>query len=286
MPEFRDDVLQVIPENEIDNVYQVMRREWPFSGYTCGFLKTCYDWRKKDPSFDVSLLYDKDNTESGIFVGILRSGHRTFGLVLFALEGYESELKNVLLTTKKVNWNELPVLQGVMPRHFDLVGDVVNRKGFGTSTYVESSLHFLHPNLTIDYDTGYPDDVYVARLTMDDVDLIYDLWPLTDIHTKEDIINSIESGPSFGVFSKFDNEPLAWVMQAHYGAIGMLYTKESVRRHGYAKILVMMMARKMVEEGIPPYASIVETNTKSITLFHSIGFKQMTRMRYLRVVPK
>lgn len=115
------------------------------------------------------------------------------------------------------------------------------------------------------------------------MDTIYDLWPLTDIHTKDDIINSIELSFSFGVYSREDNELLAWVMQAHYGAVGMLYTKENVRRHGYAKILVMKMAKKMVEEGIPPYAMIMESNTKSISLFHSIGFKQITRMKYLKV---
>ena len=88
---------------------------------------------------------------------------------------------------------------------------------------------------------------------------------------------------SYGIYERENNELLAWVMQTHYGGIGMLYTKETVRRHGYAKVLVMMMAKKLAEEVIQPYAMIVESNTKSISLFHSMGFKHISLMRYVKV---
>lgn len=129
----------------------------------------------------------------------------------------------------------------------------------------------------------YPDDVYEASLTKDYVEIIYEAYSLMNVHTKEQISNSIELSFSYGVFSKFNNELLAWVMQTHFGAVGMLYILEKARRRGFAKTLVMRMAKKMSEEGIPPYAMIMESNEKSFSLSHSIGPEEIICIKYLKV---
>lgn len=126
--------------------------------------------------------------------------------------------------------------------------------------------------------------MYLANLTKKHADTIFDLWPLQDVHTREDVVNSIEMSISYGLFDNDTHELLAWVLQTHYGALGTLYTKESVRRNGYAKILVMLMSKMLAEDIIQPYALIVESNTKSLALFHSLGYKEITPMRYVKVV--
>lgn len=102
------------------------------------------------------------------------------------------------------------------------------------------------------------------------------------MYTKDAIRYAIDS-LSFGVFSKKSDELLAWVMQTHYGAIGMLYTIESARGNGYAKLLVKIMSKELAKLMIHPYALIMESNTKSLSLFHSVGFRQITRMKYIIV---
>ncbi len=132
----------------------------------------------------------------------------------------------------------------------------------------------------------YPSDVYVARLSINELDYIYDHWPHHDVYTKDDIQYPIERSASFGLFKKDTGELMAWVMQAHYGAIGLLYTKESVRRRGYAKILVKLIAQEFAKMSIQPYAMIMASNVKSISLFHSIGFRYITPMKYIMVCKK
>lgn len=127
--------------------------------------------------------------------------------------------------------------------------------------------------------------MYLKRLTLEDnVDLIYDLWTNKVIHTKEDIINIISKSFAYGLLSKSNNELLAWVMLSHYGAIGTLYTLESARKRGFAKILVKKISKELAREMIPPYTTIVEKNITSISLFRSLGFNQITRFRYVSVV--
>ncbi|XP_065207068.1 uncharacterized protein LOC135836269 [Planococcus citri] len=280
-----EDILQVIPDHEIEKVYETFMQEWPKSAYHYGFLKTCYDWCKKNPTFDASFFHCESNKESGIFIGILNSGHRTFGVIPYAKEGYELQLKKVLMETKRIDWNKLPLLQGVLPRHYELMEDVVKEKGFTTSMYCDSTIQLLDPKLAADYDISCPDNVYVKKLTTEDnVDLIYERWTNKVIHTKEDIINIIELSFAYGIFSKSDNELLAWVMLSHYGAIGTLYTMEHARKCGYAKILIKIISKELVQEMIPIYTAIVVKNITSISLFQSIGFKQVGNFRYVNVV--
>lgn len=128
-----------------------------------------------------------------------------------------------------------------------------------------------------------PSDVYLNRLTSAEIDYVYDLWPLNDVYTRDDIRYPVEQNVAFGLFHKTSNELLAWVMQAHYGAIGMLYTKENVRRHGYAKTLIKLMVGELTKNSVLPYATIMACNAKSISLFHSLGFRQISPMRYVAV---
>lgn len=126
-------------------------------------------------------------------------------------------------------------------------------------------------------------DVNLKRLTSADIDCIFDLWPLNDVYTRDDIRCPVEQNVAFGLYHKRSNEPLAWVMQTHYGAIGMLYTKENVRRNGYARTLIKVMVKELTKNSVLPYATIIATNAKSISLFHSMGFRQISPMRYVAV---
>lgn len=73
-------------------------------------------------------------------------------MISYAVEGYESELKKVPLETKKIDWNKLPLLQGVLPRHYELMEEVVKTKGFSTKVYCDSTIQLLDPELVVDYD--------------------------------------------------------------------------------------------------------------------------------------
>jgi ribosomal protein S18 acetylase RimI-like enzyme len=59
-----------------------------------------------------------------------------------------------------------------------------------------------------------------------------------------------------------------------FGNMGMLYTKPEHRRRGLGKLVVDLLARKLLEEGRRVYAYIEDDNPASVTLHEQVGFKK------------
>lgn len=83
-----------------------------------------------------------------------------------------------------------------------------------------------------------------------------------------------------GIRSKENGELVAWCLNYKEGALGMLYTLESHRRMGLAKIVVaglLLQAFKDISKGTnyPPYCFIEESNEASKSLFRSLGFAKV-----------
>ncbi len=74
---------------------------------------------------------------------VLFQGNKTFGVFPYAREGYENLLKSVLLSTKKISWNKLPMVQGILPRHTKIVESVIKEKNYVPKLYVDTTLQYL-----------------------------------------------------------------------------------------------------------------------------------------------
>lgn len=72
--------------------------------------------------------------------------------MLYAREGNEDLLKQVLLSTTKIPWDQLPFIEGIMPRHFSIIQDVVRRKQFEPKLYVASSVELLDRDKALNYE--------------------------------------------------------------------------------------------------------------------------------------
>lgn len=70
-------------------------------------------------------------------------GSKTFGLQIYACEGYEDLLQHTLIETSVINWNERPLLQGILPRHYTLLRNVLKDKNFEAQLYVDSTIQVL-----------------------------------------------------------------------------------------------------------------------------------------------
>lgn len=57
-----------------------------------------------------------------------------------------------------------------------------------------------------------------------------------------------------------------------YGSFGLLQTKESYRKRGYARSVIQDLSKHLESKMIIPYAYVLKTNVASLNLFLSLNF--------------
>ena len=74
-----------------------------------------------------------------------------------------------------------------------------------------------------------------------------------------------------------DDELVSWVLTQNDGAIGVLYTAEAHRGKGLARSMIARLVRRYCEDGAecPPFAFILDDNTKSQRVFFTLGFEKV-----------
>jgi hypothetical protein len=112
----------------------------------------------------------------------------------------------------------------------------------------------------------------VGPLSLEHAALVDSKWTYHAPHTLSIMQHIIACGNSYAVF--IDGQPVSWALRTAYGSIGMLHTLEDFRRRGYAAVAVRGLASKIIENGGVPFCHIVEGNSSSLALFHSLGFSQ------------
>lgn len=72
-------------------------------------------------------------------------------MVIYASEGYENELRHALLKTKVIDWDKLPLIQGILPRHYSLVDEIVQKKDLKSRVYVDTTVQLLSNEKALSY---------------------------------------------------------------------------------------------------------------------------------------
>lgn len=276
------DVLSELEESLVAEFCQIIAKELPISMHIYCFIETCARWRT-DPNINARLLYYKQNMESGIFVGLLKSGSRTVSMCVYALGGYETLFERVLNESSLIPWHELPLIQGTLLTHADILEDVIRRKGLDPVLYVDTTLQVIPFDVAKNIEIKCPDNVYIAPLERNDLDYLYDIWMLRDIYTIEELYNTSRLNFGYGVFEKDSGTLLAWAMQSHYGGVGMLQTREGHARKGYARLICSYVTKKLADLPIKPHSLVKADNIVSKKLFWSIGYEEVASMKYFKI---
>lgn len=69
-----------------------------------------------------------------------------------------------------------------------------------------------------------------------------------------------------------DGEPVSWVLTHEDNSMGIMYTREEYRRHGYAVDVTIDLAGKIIKSGQIPFVQILESNNQSPGLAMKCGF--------------
>lgn len=107
---------------------------------------------------------------------------------------------------------------------------------------------------------------------MDHIDFIYSLWVFSDVYPKSDLLDTVKLNIGLGIFSRKNNELLAWAMCGSYGGLSTLIVQPDHRGRGLGKLVVLAVTKYMGEKGISPHALVNDSNNVSQNLFKKVGY--------------
>lgn len=96
------------------------------------------------------------------------------------------------------------------------------------------------------------------------------------------ITQCLEHGPSF--VCEVDGAPVCWSCTHLNGTMGMIYTPEPLRRHGYARSLSAFQIDMMLERDGIACCHVIDTNVASMSMVAGLGAKRWEEALVWRVV--
>lgn len=120
----------------------------------------------------------------------------------------------------------------------------------------------------------------VIKLSVDDVQYIYDNYEYKKYTSLEYIAERIVKDISFGIIE--DNKLAGWIMIHDDGAIGLLNVLPAFRKKGYGYELILAMIKEVRKIDKISFLHIEEDNIKSTNLALKIGFEKDRRVHWLK----
>ncbi|XP_054265132.1 uncharacterized protein LOC128987992 isoform X2 [Macrosteles quadrilineatus] len=277
------DVLQEIPPSAINYFCNnVLKRDWPNSIHVYYFVKTMTEWKNNHADVRVSLLCMEGDVEDGTFVGLLYS--ELGGCTVLAYTQQESceRLGRALRETRRIKWSEPLTFEAVLQRHAATVHRAAHDHGLETSIYAQSGILYMpHDQARKLRPKCISDEVYVAPLQSSHVPYIHSVWAHNDIYTLQELESTLRLNGGYGVFDAADDTLLCWAMHTHYGGVGVLQTRDGCGGKGYARLVSACLSQALGLMGIAPHVCIKDTNTRSLSLFRSIGYEHVSSIQYI-----
>ncbi|XP_018606337.1 glycine N-acyltransferase-like protein 3 isoform X2 [Scleropages formosus] len=184
----------------------------------------------------------------------------------------KESLKKMLSVPSVINWNTFTLLAGVDINHLDAVKELCifhnvrgETEGIVYLLLLEDASHLKDPECIAECN--------IVPLTADHAELVNSNWKYgRNAMSYNSVKNYITNFPSWCVLDK-SGKPVSWILMYQHGAMGLLYTVPEHRRKGYAKLLISIMAKHLLEQGYPVYCFVDEGNEASYRLFTSMGFR-------------
>lgn len=112
----------------------------------------------------------------------------------------------------------------------------------------------------------------VDSLNLSDAGIVNEFYTYKEDGSLEYIKKCIEKRPT-SVIRDENGNPISWAVIREDGSLGIMYTLKEHRGKGYAVSVSVDLAKKAFNLGITPYVHIVRSNTPSINLAKTLGFK-------------
>ncbi|KAI2658977.1 Glycine N-acyltransferase-like protein 3 [Labeo rohita] len=182
-------------------------------------------------------------------------------------------LKQFLNRPGVINKDAFTLLAGVDIRHLDAVQEFADQHGVPWKVQVVMNVLLLQNERQLQFKESNA-GLRFAPLSPAHAHLVNSTWKYGgDLNSYNSVLNYITHNPSLCVIDEGGTEPVSWLLVYQHAALGLLYTLPQHRQKGYAKFLVSMMAKNLLEQGHPVYCFVEEENDFSNKLFTSLGFQ-------------
>ncbi|XP_065218627.1 uncharacterized protein LOC135844386 [Planococcus citri] len=272
-----------IPVDEISNFLHVLKKELPYSLFAINFIETCNKWKQKNDQLQINLLYTERSMETGVFIGIMKSGCPGVLVTFYAFDNYENDLETSL-NDVPLHWKNVSVFEGVIEKHTPIVEKLISDY-CREMNCISFNIFSIPKEEALKLDIICPDDVKLAPLTEQHVDEIYEVWIGKNEMNDDALRNSIRYNDeaAYGIFCKTSGKLLSRCLRYHSGFLGALQTVENAHNRGYAKLLLKYIVKKLAEKDILPCCYITDDNIASLRVSRSCGFKEVCKMRNYHV---
>lgn len=182
------------------------------------------------------------------------------------------EQENILF-----NWTE-PIYMnfthvGIMNKMDSIFRAKVNGHLAG-HIYGDIYIHECSSELELELEPLPKNEATIQPLKIEDIKIIHDLYPASDIESVELFEKLVGKLPGFGIFSRTNNELAAWSLQSYYGGMFSMQTKPDFRRKGYGIQLAQALTKLVIQRGYIPFVVIRPENNASRCLYQKLGFRK------------
>ncbi|XP_059393987.1 glycine N-acyltransferase-like protein 3 [Carassius carassius] len=191
----------------------------------------------------------------------------------------KESLKTLLDTPGLINKHAFTLLAGVDIRHLEAVQEFADQHGLPWKVQVVVNVLLLQDERQLLFKESYA-GLRLTPLSAAHAHLVNSTWKYGgDSNSYNSVLNYITHNPSLCVIEEGSTEPVSWLLVYQHAALGLLYTLPQHRRKGYAKLLVSVMAKTLLERGHPVYCFVEKENDSSYKLFTSLGFQDSADYR-------
>jgi hypothetical protein len=122
----------------------------------------------------------------------------------------------------------------------------------------------------------------VQSISVEDASVVDHFYTYQNEQSLETIRRDIQERPSSAVYE--DGEVVCWLLIHDDDSMGIMYTKETHRKKGYAVDVTIDLASKIIEKGKTPFLQIVEGNNMSPGLARNCGFVEWGKVIWFGIV--
>ncbi|MBB6214028.1 putative GNAT family acetyltransferase [Anaerosolibacter carboniphilus] len=122
----------------------------------------------------------------------------------------------------------------------------------------------------------------VQSIALEDAAVVDHFYTYRNEQSLETIRRDIQERPSSAIY--VDGEIACWVLIHDDDSMGIMYTKDTHRKKGYAVDVTIDLASKTIEKGKMPFLQIVEGNNMSPGLAKKCGFVEWGKVTWFGIV--
>lgn len=284
-----DPLRELVDDGQIECLLEALKKDLPDSIHVFNCISTHLRWRREGltgSDIQVAVYRGADEGDatcgSTTVVSILRvEGVPGPAVALHSTDPSCAALRRALATSRHIPWADSFLFESVHERCIPHVLAETRARGVPAAREYPTHKMLLPAEECLRLDVRDPGPGLTLRaLEPRHAKVVNDRWPYRHVGSEGMVAKTIERNPglSWGVFTEEDpdGDPVAVILGAWYGGLGMLHTMDSHRRRGLGELVTRAAARALAERhGLAAHCNVVFPNPASAATLDKVGFRKV-----------